>query len=520
MLNQGVGSWPSRRLRRSPDAKAIVFGDMSWTYAEMFDRITKLGNALAAAGVTRYDRVAYLGPNHPAIIEALFATHILGGIFVPLNSRLAAPEIEYLLADAGPKILIYAPENEDVATGLKNFSGKLIALAPSDPHDLNFEEFLGSGDLTRRDVSVGLDDPAMILYTSGTTGRPKGAILTHGNLHWNCFNVLLDLPLGNDEVTLIGAPLFHVAALDQMFLTTFMRGGTSIIMPSWNVEQCFDLIETHKVTWLFGVTRMYADLLQSHRWETADLSSLRSLMSGGAPIPESLILAYQERGLVFVQAYGMTETSPGVTLLVPEKSTSKVGSAGTPCFFVDVRIVRSDLSETDVDEPGEIIVNGPNVTAGYWNNQVATNSAFSDGSWLHTGDIARRDTEGYFYIIDRIKDMYISGGENVYPAEVEAVIFSHPAVDECAVIGVPDERWGEVGAAFISTKVPGGLTEDEIRSYLLERMAKYKVPVHIYFEPSLPRTGAGKLQKTELRKRIEDRAARAQSAKGEQQGLN
>ena len=514
MLNQGVGSWPARRLRRSPDAKAIVYQEKSWTYAEIFDRVTRLGDALAQAGVTRYDRVAYLGPNHPALIETLFATHLLGGIFVPLNSRLAAPEIEYMLGDAGPKVLIYAPENQEVAAGLQNFSGRRIALAPCNPNEPSFEEFLNSGALKQMDVRVGLDDPAMILYTSGTTGRPKGAILTHGNLHWNCFNVLLDLPLGNDEVTLIGAPLFHVAALDQMFLTTFMRGGTAVIMPSWNLDQCFDLIETHKVTWMFGVTRMYADLVQSPRWETADLSSLRSLMSGGAPIPESLIIDYQNRGLVFVQAYGMTETSPGVTLLVPEKSTSKIGSAGTPCFFVDVRIVRPDMSETDVDEPGEIIVNGPNVTPGYWNNQAATNSSFSDGSWLHTGDIARQDGDGYVYIIDRSKDMYISGGENVYPAEVEAVIFSHPAVAECAVIGVPDQRWGEVGAAFISPKKPGGLTKDEIRSFLSARMAKYKVPVYIYFETSLPRTGAGKLQKIELRKSFADRAAKAQSAKG------
>ncbi|TAN22367.1 MAG: long-chain-fatty-acid--CoA ligase [Actinomycetota bacterium] len=515
MLNQGVGSWPVRRLRRSPEVKAIVYKDRSWTYAEIFDRITKLGSALAATGITRSDRVAYLGPNHPALIETLFAAHLLGAIFVPLNSRLAAPEIEYMLADSGAKVLVYAPESQALAAGIKNFPGMRIALESSGTMDIDYEEFLGSGTLEKIDVRIGLDDPAMILFTSGTTGRPKGAILTHGNLHWNCFNVLLDLPLGNDEVTLIGAPLFHVAALNQMFLTTFMRGGTAVIMPSWNVDECFDLIEAHKVTWLFGVTRMYADLAQSPRWETADLSSLRSLMSGGAPIPESLIITYQDRGLVFVQAYGMTETSPGVTMLVPEKSTLKVGSAGTPCFFVDVRIVRSDMSEVDVDEPGEIIVNGPNVTVGYWNNQDATNSAFSDGNWLHTGDIARRDGEGYIYIIDRIKDMYISGGENVYPAEVEAVIFSHPAVAECAVIGVPDEKWGEVGAAFISPKEPDGVSADEIRSYLSARLAKYKVPVYIYFEASLPRTGAGKLQKADLRKSFKDRAARAQSTKGE-----
>lgn len=514
MLNQGVGSWPARRVRRSPEAIAVVYGDRSWTYSEIEDRISRLGNVLALTGISRFDRVAYLGPNHPAFIETLFATHLLGGIFVPLNYRLATPEIDYMLADSGSEVLIYAPESENVVAGLKNFSGMRINLAGSDLKGSEYEEFLASGAQEKLDIRVGLNDPAMILYTSGTTGRPKGAILTHDNLHWNCFNVLLDLPLGNDEVTLIGAPLFHVAALNQMFLPTFMRGGTAVIMPAWNVDECYDLIEAHKVTWMFGVTRMYADLVQSPRWAAADLSSLRSLMSGGAPIPESLIIAFQDRGLVFVQAYGMTETSPGVTMLVPEKSTSKVGSAGTPCFFVDVKIVRPDMSEVDVDEPGEIIVDGPNVTVGYWNNQVATNSAFSDGRWLHTGDIARRDSDGYVYVIDRIKDMYISGGENVYPAEVEEVMFSHSAVAECAVIGVPDERWGEVGAAFITLKVASELSEDEMHNFLLARLAKYKVPIYIYFVDSLSRTGSGKLQKADLREKFAEYAANSRPANG------
>jgi len=506
MLNQGVGSWPARRVRRSPEVKAVVFEGSSWTYAEIYDRITKLANAMAGSGVARYDRVAYLGPNHPAFVETLFATHLLGAIFVPLNFRLATPEIEYMLADSGSKVLIYAPECEKVVEGLQNYAGTLIGIFGTNSDRPCYDDFVSSGSLERIDIRVQLDDSAMILYTSGTTGRPKGAILSHNNLHWNCFNVLIDLPLGNDEVTLVGSPLFHVAALNQIFLTTFMRGGTAVIMPAWNADACFDLIEDHRVTWMFGVTRMYADLVQSPRWETADLSSLRSLISGGAPIPESLIVDYQKRGLVFVQGYGMTETSPGVTMLVPEMSTTKVGSAGTPCFFVDVRIVRPDLSDVDMEEPGEIIVDGPNVTAGYWNNQAATNSAFSDGTWLHTGDIARRDAEGYVYIIDRVKDMYISGGENVYPAEVEAVMFSHPAVVDCAVIGVPDQRWGEVGAAFVTLHSPDEVSEDQLSAFLTARMAKYKVPAFFYFVNSLPRTGSGKVQKTDLRKALTGRA--------------
>ncbi len=507
MLNQGVGSWPARRVRRSPEVAAVVFEGRSWTYAEIYDRTTRLANAMAAAGVARYDRVAYLGPNHPAFLETLFATHLLGAIFVPLNFRLAAPEVEFMLADSGAKLLIYGPECEKVVAGLQSFTGISVRVGVSDSDVPHYEDFLTSGALERIDIKVILDDSAMIMYTSGTTGRPKGAILSHGNLHWNCFNVLVDLPLGNDEVTLIGSPLFHVAALNQIFLTTFMRGGTAVIMPAWSADECFDLIEKYKVTWMFGVTRMYADLVQSPRWVNANLSSLRSLMSGGAPIPESLIVGYQNRGLVFVQGYGMTETSPGVTMLVPEMSTAKVGSAGTPCFFVDLRIVRPDLSDVDIDEPGEVIVDGPNVTSGYWNNQLATNSAFSNGTWLHTGDVARWDADGYVYIIDRVKDMYISGGENVYPAEVEAAMFSHPAVADCAVIGVPDQRWGEVGAAFVTLKEPGKVDETQLKAFLASQMAKYKIPASYYFVDSLPRTGSGKVQKAELRRLLAARAS-------------
>ncbi|MFG1960338.1 long-chain fatty acid--CoA ligase [Nonomuraea sp. NPDC049028] len=490
MNNAGVGGWPARRAQMTPDRTAFVFEGRAVTYAEVHTRTTKLAARLREAGVRPGDRVAYLGTNHPALAETMFATHLLGGIFVPLNFRLAAPEIAYMLGDCEPSVLIHAPECAEVVGALPEVPPLLVS---------DYESFLAEGDPAPIDVRVGLDDIALILYTSGTTGRPKGAMLSHANLVWNTYNMLIGVDVTSEEMTLISAPLFHVAALNQTLLPTFAKGGCSVIMPSWDVDGCYDLIEKHGITWMFGVTAMFAAFARSPRWATADLSSLRNLMSGGAPIPPALIRVYQERGLVFCQGYGLTETAPGATFLEAGQSVRKVGSAGVPVFFADVRVVRPDLTDAAVGERGEVLVQGPNVTPGYWQNPSATAAAFAEGDWLRSGDVGTFDAEGHLYIVDRVKDMFISGGENVYPAEVEGVLFEHPAVAEVAVVGVPDETWGEVGRAF----VVGGaaVTADELREFLDGRLARYKIPRYFDLVDELPRTGSGKIQKARLRDR-------------------
>ncbi|MFB9527251.1 acyl-CoA synthetase [Nonomuraea roseola] len=487
MRNAGVGGWPARRARMTPGRTAFVFGDRRVTYAEVHERTARLASRLREAGVRAGDRVAYLGPNHPAFAETMFATHLLGGIFVPLNFRLAPPEIAYMLDHSGASVLVHAPE--------------CAPPAASAPLTLSLEElepWLSEGEATPLDVPVTLDDVALILYTSGTTGRPKGAMLTHANLVWNTFNVMVGVDVTGDEVTLISAPLFHVAALNQTLLPTFVKGGCSVIMPSWDVEDCYDLIEKHGITWMFGVTTMFAAFARSPRWAGADLSSLRNLMGGGAAIPAPLIHTYQERGLVFCQGYGLTETAPGATFLEASQSARKVGSAGVPVFFANVRVAGPDLADAAV---GEVLVQGPNVTPGYWRDPEATAAAFSEGGWFRSGDIARIDEEGHLYIVDRVKDMYISGGENVYPAEVEAVMFEHPAVAEVAVVGVRDATWGEVGRAFVVRRQGADVTEDELRGFLLRRLAKYKIPRYFEMVDDLPRTGSGKIHKPALRDR-------------------
>jgi fatty-acyl-CoA synthase len=485
--NEGLGGWPARRAQISPDQTAMIFQDQRTTYAEFAVRATKLASQLRAAGIEPGDRVGYLGPNHPSFVETMFATHMLGAVFVPLNFRLAAPEIAYMVDDSGIKLLVRAPGTAEV-TGVRTVGV-----------ESDYDQWLSEGDPGPIDVPVTQDAIALILYTSGTTGRSKGAMLSHANLIWNTYNLLVAVDVAGSEVTLISAPLFHVAALDQTLLPTFIKGGCSVLMSSWDVDECYSLIAKHGITWMFGVTTMFASFAQSPKWETADLSSIRSVMSGGAPIPDGLIRTYQKRGLVFCQGYGLTETSPGATFLEAGESIRKGGSAGVPMFFTSVRVVRLDGSDVDVDEPGEVLIKGPNVTPGYWQKPEATAAALSEDGWLRSGDIATVDDEGHLYIVDRVKDMFISGGENVYPAEVENVIFDHPAVAEAAVIGVPDEKWGEVGKAFVVC-VPGAtLDRDSLRDFLAPRLAKYKVPVHVEVVDGLPRTGSGKVQKAKLR---------------------
>jgi fatty-acyl-CoA synthase len=505
--NMGTGSWPARRARMSPEKVAFVYQNQALTYADVHERSTRLAAQLRTLGVGRGDRVAYLGPNHPAFAESMFATHVLGGVFVPLNFRLAAPELAYMLEQSATKVMVYAPECAGEVGVLRDrWGGELcqagmVALSDPTGGELEYEPWLSDGSADPIDEAVSADDTALILYTSGTTGRPKGATLTHANLVWNTLNLMLDVDVAGDEVTLVSAPLFHVAALDQTLLPTFLKGATSVIMPRWDVDECFDLIERFGVTWMFGVTAMFAGLVQSPRWELADLSSLRCLMSGGAPIPESLIRAYQERGLVFCQGYGLTETAPGATFLAEGVSEKKAGSAGKAHFFVDVKVVRPDLSETQPGEPGEVLIKGPNVTPGYWKDPRATASAFTDDGWFRSGDLATRDEEGYLYIVDRVKDMYISGGENVYPAEVEAVLFEHPAVAECAVVGVPHDTWGEAGRAFVVAMADVVVAPEDLRAFLSTRLARYKVPIHYDVVDHLPRTGSGKVRKDQLRQR-------------------
>ncbi|WKV70830.1 long-chain fatty acid--CoA ligase [Streptomyces sp. PCS3-D2] len=507
MLNQGIGSWPARRARKTPDRAAVVHGDHTLTYRDLHRRVLRLAHGLRALGVGSGDRIAYLGPNHPAFLETLFAAGTLGAVFVPLNTRLAAPELAHNLSDSGSTVLVHAPEQAAAARAAAVGAGvhHRIALDGADESGdgaLGYEELPAGAPDESLDVAVRPEDPCMIMYTSGTTGRPKGAVLSHGNIIWNSVNVLVDTDLTADEVTLVVAPLFHAGALNMTCLPTLLKGGRVVLLPVFDADLVLDTVERRRVTYLFGVPTMYDAMAARPRWANTDLSSLRTLNCGGAPVPARTIAAYIERGLAFSQGYGMTEASPGVLFLDREHTAAKAGSAGVPHFFTDTRIVRPDGSDTAPGERGEILVQGPHVMTGYWNRPEDTAAAFTDGDWLRTGDIARTDADGHAYLVDRVKDMFVSGGENVYPAEVEAALLDHPAVAECAVIGVPDPVWGEVGRAVVvlrSESVLADVGEEDLLGHLLGRLAKYKIPKSVVLTGSLPRTASGKIAKAAVR---------------------
>ncbi|MGW8379367.1 long-chain fatty acid--CoA ligase [Streptomyces sp. ODS28] len=510
MRNEGIGSWPARRARKTPHRTALIHhpdpavpgGDpgepVSSTYAELHDRTARLALSLSERGIRRGDRVAYLGPNHPAYLETLFAAGLLGAVFVPLNTRLSGPELAYQLDDSGARLLVHAPAHRDLVDGLETVYGApyRVELGPA------YEELVAGpppqdGEL---DEPVTGDDHCLIMYTSGTTGRPKGAVLTHANLTWNAVNVLVDTDLTAGEVALASAPLFHTAGLNMLTLPVLLKGGTCVLTESFAPGATLELIERHRISFVFGVPTMYEMIARQPRWESADLSSLRLLSCGGAPVPEGLIRAYQRRGLTFLQGYGMTEAAPGVLFLDAEHSVSKAGSAGVPHFFSDVRVVREGLTPAAPGETGEVLVRGPHVMPGYWGLPDATAAAFTEG-WLRTGDAARTDADGYVTLVDRLKDMIISGGENIYPAEVEAAVLGLPGVAECAVIGVPDARWGQVARAVVVPEEGAAPDAEVLLSSLAGRLAKYKIPKSVVFADALPRTASGKLRKPLLRER-------------------
>ena len=506
MRNDGVGSWIARRARRTPDRVAVIHDGSEVTYAQLHGRVTAVAHGLRGLGVGRGDRVAYLGPNHPAFLETLFAVGTLGAILVPLNFRLAAPELGRHLDGSGSTMLIYgAGQAQTVAALRPGFgTGHVVALAEPGERDIDYTELVAAGTGAAIDEMAGLDDPFLIMYTSGTTGRAKGATLTHGNITWNALNAVVDADFRQDEVALVVAPLFHTAALNMLCLPTLLKGGAVIIEPGFEPGRALEVIAARRVTSLFGVPAIYDAMAAHPGWAAADLSSLRMLLCGGAPVPDATIRTYTSRGLAFIQGYGMTEASPGALLLDAAHVQAKAGSAGVPHFFTEVRVARPGLSEAAPGETGEILVAGPNVMRGYWDQPEATSAALASAdcggeTWLRSGDVGIADRDGYVFVVDRIKDMIISGGENVYPAEVENALREHPAVADCGVIGVPDARWGEVGRAVVVLRPGAQASEDELLAFLDGRIARYKIPKSVRYTGELPRTGTGKILKKRLR---------------------
>ncbi|MEO5533897.1 MAG: long-chain fatty acid--CoA ligase [Pseudolysinimonas sp.] len=512
MQNRGIGAWLTARARTSPTSVALIHGDgETVTYAQLAEQSARWSAVLAQHGIAAGDRVAFLGENQPAFVEVLFGAARVGVVFVPINTRLTAPEVAYILADSGARLVVHDARSVAVVEAAVVQAAVAPAAAGGSIATL---EIGGSADLAVAAVApippapgVELDDPAVILYTSGTTGRPKGAVLSHGNLTWNSFNVLVDVDLVSTDVALIISPLFHAASLGMGLLPVLLKGATAVLERAFDPGRALSLIERHRVTMLSGVPTTYQFMAEHPDWDDTDLSSLAKLTCGGSPVPTRVLEAYEARGLSFSQGYGMTEASPGATYLPAAQTRAKMGSAGIPHFFTEVRVIGQDgepivgRSEGDATV-GEIQVRGPNVTRGYHGNPEATAEALTSDGWFRSGDLGSLDDEGYLFVADRLKDMIISGGENIYPAEVEDLILGLADVTGAAVIGIPDERWGETPWAIVTLRPGTDLSTERLAAHLDGRLARYKIPKNVVVVEELPRTASGKIRKLELRERF------------------
>jgi len=459
------------RARITPDRVAIVERDRRWTYAELDARSDELASGLAHGG-----RVSTLYGNSGEHAALMFACAKAGAILHPISWRLAPAEVAFQLDDAQPDRFVVSEEHRKLAEAAES---------------LRSSERLEPDSRSESDSSfASADDPLLLIYTSGTTGRPKGALLTHANCFWT--NLSFDLATGirQDDVVLQVLPQFHCGGWNVQPILAWWKGATVVIEPGFDAREALALIERERVTTMMGVPANYLFMSQEPGFADADLSSLRLAVVGGAPMPEALLDVWAARGVDIVQGYGLTEAAPNVLCLAPEDARRKAGYAGKPYPYVTC----------DLSPEGELLVRGPNVFAGYWHNERATAAAFHDG-WLLTGDVADRDDEGNYRIRGRLKDMVVSGGENVYPAEIEAVLHEHPAVVDAAVIGVPDERWGEVCAAFVV--LDASATEEELRLHCYDRLARFKVPKTFHVVEELPRNSMGKIVKSELKVALE-----------------
>jgi fatty-acyl-CoA synthase len=485
----GVGSWIERRARIAPDQPALVHGDVQRTYGELASRVQRLSGALSELGVHRGDRVLWLGASHPAFLELLFATARLGAVLAPVNHRLDHSTIGAMATDYAADVAFVGADAVDVPLAMVRAR---VVVGAASGSDLSFEHLVARGSSAGVAAEVHLDDVCLLPHTSGTTGTPKGVMLTHGNVTWNVINLLSMVDFRSDDVTIAIAPFFRTGGTGVNVLPVLFKGGTVVIPEGPDPDDIVRLLEEHRVTIGFANPDLLDAMLRTPRWTTADLASIRYFITGGAPVPERLLRTYAERGLPLLQGYGLSEAAPFVLLLDAPSALRKVGSAGKPPLFVDVRVVRPDGTTCAPDEAGELHVRGPNVMAGYWNREEATRATLDDG-WLHTGDAARVDDEGYVWIVDRVADAFESAGHVVYPGDVERVLGDHPAVVDAGIVA-----HGGGSTAFV-VLAPGAATdEQELLECCRERLAPHEVPTAVVLVDRLPRSSVGKLLRHEL----------------------
>lgn len=487
-----IVDWLSYWRHSEPEREALFDAahNQHYSYRQLADASDHCARQLSAAGFAAGDRLALLAANCPQTLMLLFACARLGVVLVPLNYRLAAAELSFIVADAAPRFLLHDAGCAELAAGVTLSAGcQLLALA----------EWAHQPAASLPDTATDAEAPVVIQYTSGTTGRPKGVIQSQRMISWNAINTTVSWDLSGRDCALVHTPFFHTGGLHVLTTPLLQRGGKLVLLPAFDAATALRLIDEQRVSILFAVPTMFQMMLDTAEFVEASLGSLRFCISGGAPCPLPLIAAYQARGLVFKQGYGLTEAGPNCMTLHQRLAEDKAGSVGMPNMYTQVRVVGDNGQPVAQGEVGELQLGGPTLCSGYWRNPEATAQLF-DAGWLRTGDLVRVDGEGCCYIVDRKKDMFISGGENIYPAEIEAILLLHPAVQEAAVTGIADAKWGEVGQAHVLLRNGECVSGEQLQAFLAAHLARYKLPKSfVFLHQPLPRTPTGKVRKNLLR---------------------
>ena len=506
--SMNIASWVKRWSEFHPNKTAIIFEGNPISYLDLHQRVNRTCCWLQSLGIEKGDRVAVMLSNCPEFLELYLACSRLGALFVPVNYRLAAPELDHTLSNSRPRLFVFGNEFSETVLSLNLNNSRPLMLLASIPECCSTSDVLdyhaGAAAcdghnlfLNESMLPASPEEPHVIMYTSGTTGQPKGAVLSHRKTFFNCLNADIFFKLNFDDIMLIVLPLFHSGGLFIQASPVFYKGCTLVLHPSFDPHKTYEDIRNYQVTKFLGVPTVYKSLVKVEAEKRAASSSLKVSAIGGEKLTPELMSQFKEAGFCLRQIMGQTETS--ILLWAHEDdATRKPGSVGRPVFHADVRIVDPQGRRCKPGQVGEIVVRGSIMMTEYWQDPVKTEETIR-GGWLHTGDLARLDEEGYFYLVDRKKDMFISGGENVYPAEVERVLRTHPDIEDIAVVGFLDEFWGEVGYAFVMPKQGVELTPEDVIDFCEGQLARYKWPKQVIFTTDFPRTALGKVRKTVIK---------------------
>ena len=497
-----IGEFLTRRADITPNREALVCEGLRLNFKELNERANRLANYMKELGVGHGDRVGVLAFNEAEFYDLLFGLGKIGAILVPVNYRLAGPEIQYILTDCDPNVFIFGKDFQEVVDSIRNEipSQHLIAISDDPPEWAGaYEKVIGQASADEPEIIGGDDDTLTILYTSGTTGRPKGAELTHNYYYWTSIQLTSTIGTREDDTTLIALPLFHIGALAAPPWIIHM-GAKTVLLRTLDPQRFLELLGEEKVTGFGSVPQLLDFLKLVPDFEKYSWESIKVILVYAAPVPVTLLKEYSESGIEVRQLYGLTESNTA-TVLDSENALSKVGSCGKPFFHTQIRIVDENYNDLPPEEKGEILIKSPNTMKGYWNRPKDTAATFKDG-WLCTGDIARMDKDGFFYIMDRKKDMIISGGENIYPAEIEDILLGNSKIADVGVIGYTHEKWGEAVKAIVVLKPDEEMTEVELIEWCQGRIGRFKIPKKVEFTDVMPRTPTGKILKTELREKF------------------